>query len=87
MMRLSLKDPIVRKAGSELRLAFDFGAGTTGAEPDYFEVARLVEVATGELHQRTFQAFLLPDATGMFNDMYDPDAELDVVTILVEAAS
>ena len=81
MMRLSLKNPIVRQDGSELTLAFDFGTGAEGTAPDYFEVARLVATAAGDDRRRTFQAFLLPEATGMFNDMYEADSELDAVII------
>lgn len=37
--------------------------------------------------QRTYQAYLLPAATGMFNDIYDSDTELDVVTVTTAAMS
>lgn len=86
MMRLSLKDPIVTINGSNLTLALDFSADASGDAPDYFEVARLVEVAGENDHQRTFRAFLLPEATGMFNDMYEADSELDAVTVLFEVS-
>lgn len=86
MMRLSLKDPIVRKDGSDLTLAFDFGTDVSGTKPEYFGVARLVEIPAGDDRRRTFQAFLLPDATGMFNDMYEADSELDTLTIGFEEA-
>lgn len=83
MMRLSLKNPVVRRSGADLVLAFDFGSEQAGAAPDYFEVARLEEVPGEAPEQRTYRTFLLPDATGMFNDMYEADSELDVVTVTI----
>lgn len=81
MMRLSLKNPVVRESGKELLLTFDFGSvpGTDGS--DYFEVARLEEISDKDSAGRTFRTFLLPGATGLFNDMYDQDTEMDPVTI------
>ncbi|MEW1981129.1 HtaA domain-containing protein [Citricoccus sp. NPDC079358] len=87
MMRLSLRNPVVRLSGADLVMAFDVGSGPQGAEPDYFEVARLVEVPSEDPRQRAYRTFLLPDATGMFNDMYDADSELDAVTVTTEVMS
>jgi hypothetical protein len=81
MMRLSLRNPVVTQGGSGLRLAFDFGSEPAGAAPDYFEVARLEEVPSDHPDRRTFRTFLLPEATGMFHDMYDADSELDAVIV------
>lgn len=85
MMRLSLKNPVVRWSDLDLVLAFEFDSGMDGSQPEHFEVARLVEVSTTEdTMRRTYRAFLLPDAVGMFNEMYDPGSELDVVTVAME---
>lgn len=87
MMKLSLKDPAILKRGSGLVLALDFSAEDGGSVPDYFEVAHLVELPAAAQNQREYQTLLLPDATGMFNDMYDADSELDVVQVGVPAGS
>jgi Htaa len=87
MMRLSLRDPRVVQAGSDLVLAFDFGSGAEGSPSSHFGVARLVERPSADPTTRTYQAFLLPEATGLFNDMYDADSELDDVTVVLEATS
>lgn len=81
MMRLSLKNPIIRQRGSDVVLAFDFGPEADGSSPAHFDVARLVELPTTDGTERQYQAFLLPEATGMFNDMYDANSELDGVTV------
>lgn len=87
MMRLSLKNPVVTKKDGELLLAFDFGSEPDGAAAEYFEVARLEELPSGNALRCTYRTFLLPDATGMFNDMYDAGSELDLITVTGEAAS
>lgn len=87
MMRLSLRNPKVTRSGADLVMAFDVGSEPQGAEPDHFAVARLVEVPSGDPRQRTYRAYLLPSATGMFNDMYDSDVEMDPVTVTTEAMS
>lgn len=87
MMKLSLKDPAILKQGSGLVLAFDFSVEDGGSVPDYFEVARLVDPPATAQDQREYRTLLLPDATGMFNDMYDADSELDVVQVGVPAES
>lgn len=78
MMRLSLKNPVIKWSGSNLVIAFEFGAGINGT--DHFDVARLEEVPSDD-PTRTYKSFLLPDAVGMFNEMYAPDSELDAVTV------
>lgn len=87
MMRLSLKDPLIRQRGGDLVLAFDFGPEADGSSPEHFDVARLVELPTTDAAERRYQAFLLPEATGMFNDMYDANSELDGVTVSTAAPS
>lgn len=85
MMRLSLKDPALLKRGPELVLAFDFSVKDDGSGPDFFEVARLIQLPSAVETQREYQTMLLPDAMGMFNDMYAADTELDVVQVGVPA--
>lgn len=87
MMKLSLKDPAILKRGSGLVLALDFSVEDGRAVPDYFEVARLVELPAAAPDQREYRTMLLSDATGMFNDMYEADSELDVVQVGVPAGS
>ena len=81
MMRLSLKNPVVKQNSEEQVLAFELGSATDTDESDYFDVARLEESPDEDSERRTLRTFLLPGATSLFNDMYDPHTELDPVII------
>jgi hypothetical protein len=87
MMRLTLKDPRVVRTGSGLELAFDIGSVAEGSAARHVPVARLEERPGTDPATQTYRTFLLADATGLFNDIYPAESELDEVVVTWGARS